>query len=96
MKRRPAFLCSVFVAVSLAAGAAAASASFDANAAKSLFETHCSRCHPLDRPLRKTKDRASWQKTVDRMKGYAGGTLGDPEAQMIVEYLSRVRGPANP
>lgn len=96
MKRRLASLSSVCIVVSLTASATAAPASFDMIAAKSLFETHCSRCHPLDRALRKTKDRASWQKTVDRMKGYAGGTLGDPEAQLIVEYLGRVRGPANP
>jgi cytochrome c2 len=68
----------------------------DPASSKGLFEAKCARCHPLDRALRKNKDRPGWQKTVERMKGYAAGTLADEEARTIIEYLSRVRGPANP
>lgn len=83
-------------AIALPLGAAEGQNAADAGTAKGVFESACSRCHPLDRALRKTKDRPGWQKTVERMKGYAAGSLSDAEAQTIVEYLSRVRGPAKP
>lgn len=86
---------SVLLAAALLAAAsvsAAAETPIGAADAKALFEAKCSRCHPLDRATRKIKDHSGWQKTVERMKGYAAGAISDAEAQAIVEHLSRVRG----
>jgi mono/diheme cytochrome c family protein len=96
MTRSVALFPALVLGLSLGAAALAGQESFDADAAKKLFESKCAPCHPLDRTLRKTKDRPGWQKTVERMKGYAAGAIADAEAQTIVEYLSRARGPANP
>lgn len=72
----------------------AAARDFDREKARQLFEAKCSQCHSLDRPLKKNKDRAGWERTVGRMKGYAGGAISEADAATIVEYLVRVRGPA--
>ena len=72
-----------------------AGAAFDLEQARKLFEAKCSACHPTERPLKKNKDRAGWEKTVARMKGYASGQISDADAQAIAEYLARVRGPKN-
>ncbi|GAB6062663.1 photosystem P840 reaction-center cytochrome c-551 [Deferrisoma palaeochoriense] len=77
----------------LVAGPAVAQ-EFDLEAAKALFEQKCSACHSLDRPLKKNKDRAGWEKTVSRMARYASGMISPEDADIIVEYLTRVRGPA--
>ncbi len=58
-----------------------------------LFESKCTTCHGADRALRKRKDRAGWEKTVSRMKRYASGLISDADAVVIVEYLTRERGP---
>lgn len=62
--------------------------------AKALFEAKCSICHPLARPLGKTKDRAGWVTTVTRMQKSNGCPITDDEANTIIEYLAAVRGPA--
>lgn len=66
---------------------------FDAAAAKALFEARCSLCHSVDRALKKSKDRPGWIKTVSRMRGYASGRITEAEADAIMEYLVRTRGP---
>ncbi|GAB4256055.1 MAG: hypothetical protein Kow0054_18550 [Deferrisoma sp.] len=67
---------------------------FDLEAAKALFEKKCSACHSPDRALKKNKDRAGWEKTVSRMARYSSGMISPEDAGIIVEYLTRVRGPA--
>ena len=62
--------------------------------AKALFESKCSACHPLSRPLGKNKDRDGWTKTVTRMQKVNGCDITDAEAKAIVDYLVAVRGPA--
>lgn len=62
--------------------------------AKALFESKCSACHSLDRPLGRTKDREGWTRTVMRMKNVNGCPLTDSEAGAIIEYLTQIRGPA--
>ena len=62
--------------------------------AKALFESKCSACHALSRPLGKNKDRDGWTKTVTRMQKVNGCPITDAEAQTIVDYLVAVRGPA--
>ncbi len=74
---------------------AAASGDFDLEAARAVFEARCSRCHSLDRPLKKNKSREGWKKTVYRMKRYAGGAISEGDAERIVEYLVRTRGPVD-
>jgi cytochrome c5 len=60
--------------------------------AKAVFEKRCSLCHPTSRPLGKTKSSEEWEKTVMRMKGYAGGRISDKDAKIIAGYLAEVRG----
>lgn len=60
--------------------------------AKGLFLKRCSLCHPTSRPLGKTKSSEEWEKTVLRMKGYAGDRISDKDAKIIAGYLAEVRG----
>lgn len=58
---------------------------------KSTFDTKCSTCHGIDRPLEKTKSRADWTATVQRMAGKKAGLIGDADAAAIAAYLAIVR-----
>ena len=60
--------------------------------AKALFEKRCALCHRTSRPLGKTKSSEEWEKTVMRMKGYAGDRISDKDAKIIAGYLAEVRG----
>jgi hypothetical protein len=60
--------------------------------AKALFEKRCSLCHPISKPLGVTKSSEEWEKTVLRMKGYAGDRISDQDAKIITGYLAEVRG----
>ncbi len=60
--------------------------------AQALFEAKCSVCHATSRPLGKNKDRAGWEQTVKRMQGKRAGHLSDAEVELIVNYLTEVRG----
>ena len=60
--------------------------------AKGIFEKRCSLCHPTSRPLGKTKSSEEWEKTVKRMKGYAGERISDQDAKIITVYLAEIRG----
>ncbi|HEX9190924.1 MAG TPA: hypothetical protein VF847_02435 [Candidatus Deferrimicrobiaceae bacterium] len=62
--------------------------------AKALFESKCSVCHALSRPLGKNKDRNGWTNTVTRMQRVNGCPVSDEEAKAIIDYLVVVRGPA--
>jgi cytochrome c5 len=62
--------------------------------ARALFESKCSICHPVSRPLGKTKDRAGWTTTVTRMQKVNGCPITDEEAGVIIDYLTKIRGPA--
>lgn len=61
--------------------------------AKALFESKCSSCHPVSRPLGKNKDEAGWTATVKRMQQVNGCPITDEEAKEIIAYLTRIRGP---
>ena len=61
--------------------------------AKALFESKCSICHPVSRPLGKTKDKTGWTATVTRMKNVNGCPITDEEAGVIIGYLTKIRGP---
>ena len=57
-----------------------------------LFERRCSMCHPTARPLSKTKTGEEWRQTVMRMKARAGDRISDEEAEMLIKYLTEIRG----
>lgn len=61
--------------------------------ARALFESKCSICHPVSRPLGKTKDKTGWTATVTRMKNGNGCPITDEEAGVIIGYLTKIRGP---
>lgn len=64
---------------------------------KVIFETKCSKCHPLDRALSKQKDLGSWKKTTLRMSKYSAGVITEEEAGKVAEYLAgRTETPAAP
>jgi len=46
-------------------------------AAKSAFDVKCSACHGTDRPLGKSKSRADWTATVQRMGAKKPGHLSE-------------------
>lgn len=61
--------------------------------AGALFESKCSICHELGRPLGKNRDRQGWTATVTRMKQVNGCPITDEEARAIIDYLTAIRGP---
>jgi hypothetical protein len=62
------------------------------NNAKALFEARCSQCHSNSRPLKKIKSEEEWRQTVTRMKGKAGRRISNEEKEIIIKYLSEIRG----
>jgi hypothetical protein len=60
--------------------------------AKGLFEKRCSLCHPTSRPLSKNKSGDEWRQTITRMKNYAGDRISDEEVELIIDYLTEIRG----
>jgi len=60
---------------------------------KALFEQKCGVCHELSRPLDQRKNRKGWTETVKRMQKVNGCPVTDAEANEIVAYLTKVRGP---
>lgn len=60
--------------------------------AKTLFETKCSQCHALSRPLSKHKDITEWQDTTARMSRKSNSNISPEQAQEIAQYLSTVAG----
>ncbi len=85
------FGAMLFASVFLAGGLAFAVEPAPGSA-KALFESKCSICHPVSRPLGKTKDRAGWTATVTRMKNGNGCPITDAEAGVIIDYLTNIRG----
>lgn len=55
---------------------------------KSLFETKCSVCHSIDRPLSKTKTHEEWRSTVNRMAGKKADHLSPGDIEAIAAFLA--------
>jgi glycine betaine monooxygenase B len=58
---------------------------------KALVDSHCNRCHGLDRTYQSTKTPTEWRATVLRMVRHAQGTEGffkTGEDERIIQYLS--------
>jgi len=68
------------------------SISAEENSAKALFEARCSMCHSTSRPLGKTKTPEQWRQTVTRMQERTAGKISDDEREIIIRYLSEIRG----
>ena len=68
---------------------------------KALLQKNCSGCHSWQQIFRNRYDERSWSLIVDRMMHHAGTAIavrtrprtGDPEADILIKFLSRVRGP---
>ena len=63
---------------------------------KALVDSHCNRCHTLERTLQATKSPAEWGDTVARMVGYAQETEGffkPGEDEKIIQFLSATQTP---
>src|SRR5258708_2400087 len=63
---------------------------------KALVDSHCSRCHALDRTYQTVKTASEWNSTVMRMVKYARGAEGffkPGEAERIVQFLSTTQTP---
>jgi cytochrome c5 len=58
-----------------------------AQPAKDLIEKECSRCHNLDRVKKANKDKAAWEKTVDRMIK-KGANIKPEEKDTVIKYLN--------
>jgi len=58
---------------------------------KALVDSHCNRCHTLDRAYQSKKSPTEWRATVTRMVRYARGTEGffkPGEDERIIQFLS--------
>ena len=62
------------------------------DAAMDVFEARCSLCHETSKPLGETKTPEEWRKTVTRMQEHAAGKISDEERELVIEYLSQIRG----
>lgn len=56
-----------------------------------LFETKCSRCHEIGRPLSKRKTIDKWIETTLRMRSKMPIWINEEERKSIVYYLARIR-----
>ena len=56
--------------------------------AKSTFQTKCSVCHGLERPLEKNKEFQAWIETVRRMAAKKPGHLTEEEIQAVSGFLT--------
>ena len=85
----------VSLMVACASGPAVAPEPADAalKPAKAVFESKCSLCHGIDRPLGKNKTPAEWGETVTRMQKKAPDKISDADVKAIVAYLNAVQGP---
>ena len=60
--------------------------------AKSVFQTKCSVCHELERPLEKNKELQEWVTTVRRMAAKKPGHLTEEEIQAVSGFLNAKGG----
>src|SRR5260370_3960559 len=63
---------------------------------KALVDSHCGRCHALDRTYESTKSATEWSSTVTRMVQHARGVervFKPGEAEQIVQFLSATQTP---
>ena len=76
----------VVLTLSLLTGVAITSA--DENEGVMLLDARCSKCHGVDKVIKKKKTPEAWEKTVSRMV-QKGAELTDAEQALLIEYLSK-------
>jgi mono/diheme cytochrome c family protein len=54
---------------------------------KALFESRCSRCHEIERPLARDMSRAEWEKLLIDMTS-RGAEMDNEEKNLILDYLA--------
>jgi competence protein ComEA len=54
---------------------------------KNLFVKTCSQCHEIDRVMSQRQDKAGWEATINKMKGY-GMQADEADLKRIIGYLS--------
>jgi competence protein ComEA len=54
---------------------------------KTLFVKTCSQCHEIDRVMSQRQDKAGWDATITKMKGY-GMQADEADLKRIIDYLS--------
>jgi ferredoxin-NADP reductase len=65
-------------------------------AGKALVDTHCNRCHELDRVYKTTKSGEEWAATVTRMVAYSSGNDGifrSGDDKAIIDFLAATQTP---
>ncbi len=63
---------------------------------RALVDSHCARCHNLDRVYQSRQSPEDWRMTVQRMVAYARGTEGffkPGEDERIIQFLSATQTP---
>ncbi|HYL97921.1 MAG TPA: photosystem P840 reaction-center cytochrome c-551, partial [Blastocatellia bacterium] len=63
---------------------------------RALVDSHCNRCHTLERTYQAAKSPEDWKQTVARMTGYAQSIEGffkPGDVEKIVQYLSSTQTP---
>lgn len=59
---------------------------------KTLFDTKCSVCHPLDRATARKEMKEKWASIVKDMQGKKADWISDADALKIVDYLAAEHG----
>ncbi len=80
------------VAVLLAALFGAACGPGGSAEGRALLDARCGGCHGVDLPLSVRKDAEGWRRTLWAMR-QRGAALTDEEAEILLRYLTEVRGP---
>jgi virginiamycin B lyase len=72
---------------------------------KDILQKQCSRCHSWQQIFRNRFDEHGWNLILDRMMHFSGTAIAvrntemskpDPDLNLLVKWLSRVRGPDSP
>jgi len=61
-----------------------------------LFETKCSKCHPLSKPLSKKMTQEEWDSVTMRMRSKLPIWISEEERKSIVYYLVKTQGVKSP
>ena len=59
---------------------------------KTLFDTKCGVCHPLDRATARKEMKEKWATIVKEMQGKKADWISDADAAKIVDYLAAEHG----
>jgi len=79
-------LTAVLVLVVFLAMFSLSTPGFSAPDGKTVMEARCGDCHGLEKITSKTKGRAAWQTTVNRMIS-KGASLNAEEKAALIDYL---------